>query len=81
MFAEYHPQGAAGWRLTYPGDEVVLQVEDPQVSAPPVDVFDPLDVLLMQRNFLQGEDLTLVVLGPSADHVLCDWTGPNITNK
>lgn len=51
-----------------------MQVEDPQVPAPPVDVLDPLDVLLMQRNFLQGEDLTLVVLGPSADHVLRDWT-------
>ena len=59
---------------TYSGDEVVLQVEDPQVSAPPVDVFDPLDVLLVKRNFFQREDLTLVVLGPPADHVLCDWT-------
>lgn len=50
-----------------------MQVEDPQVPAPPVDMLDPLDVLLVQRNFLQREDLTLVVLGPSADHVLCDW--------
>lgn len=60
--------------LTNSGNEVVLQVEDPQVSAPPVDVLDPLDVLLMQRNFLQGEDLTLVVFGPPANHFLCDWT-------
>ncbi len=44
--------------LTYSGDEVVLQVEDLQISAPPVDMIDLLDVLLMQRNFLQREDLT-----------------------
>lgn len=63
--------------LTDPGDEVALQVEDPQVSAPPVDVLHPLDVLLVQRNLLQGEDLALVVLGPLADQVLCDWMGSN----
>lgn len=59
-------------RLTDPGDEVVLQVEDPQLPTPPVEVFDPLDVLLMQRNFLQGEDLTLIVLGAPADQIFCD---------
>lgn len=61
-------------RLTDPWNEVVLQVQDPQLPAPPVDVLDLLDVLLMQRDFLQREDLTLVVLGPPANHVLCDWT-------
>lgn len=61
--------------LTYPGDEVVLQVEDPQLPAPAADVLDPLDVLLVQRNFLQGEDLALVVLSPAADHLFCDWRG------
>ncbi|KAG7218634.1 hypothetical protein INR49_019993, partial [Caranx melampygus] len=43
-------------------------VEDLQVPTPPVQVFDPLDVLLMQRHFLQGEDLTLVVFSSAADH-------------
>lgn len=57
------------------GDEVVLQVEDPQLPAPPVHMLDPLDVLLVQRNLLQGEDLTVVVLGPPPDQLLCDWMG------
>lgn len=37
-------------------------------------MFDLLDVLLVQRDFLQGQDVAVVVLGPAADHVLCDWT-------
>lgn len=67
--------------LTYLGDEVVLQVEDPQLPAPAADVLDPLDVLLVQRNFLQGEDLALVVLRPAADHLLCDWGAPQKAHR
>lgn len=59
-------------QLTDPGDEVVLQVEDLQVPAPAVDVLDLLDVLLVKRDFLQGQDLAIVVLGPPPDHFLCD---------
>lgn len=50
-----------------------MQVEDPQLPTPPVKVLNPFDILLMERNFLQGEDLTLIVLSPLADHVLCNW--------
>ena len=57
---------------TYPGDEVVLQVEDLELSAPLLQVFNPLDVLLMEGHFLQGEDLPLVVLRPPPHHVLRD---------
>lgn len=67
--------GVRALKVTDPGDEVVLQVEDPQLPAPPVHVFDPLDVLLVQRNLLQGEDLAVVVLGPPTDQLLCDWMG------
>lgn len=72
---------ATGCCLTYAGDEVVLQVQDPQVPAPSVNVFDFLDVLLVQRNLLQGEDLTVIVLSSAADHVLCDWTDKTETVK
>lgn len=74
--AQMHPSFAVTC-LTDLGDEVVLHVEDLQVSAPPLDVLDLLDVLLMQRNFLQGEDLAVVVLGPPADQVLRDWAHKN----
>ena len=60
------------WGRTYPGDEVVLQVEDLELSAPLLQVFNPLDVLLMEGQFLQGEDLPLVVLRPPSHHVLRD---------
>lgn len=58
--------------LTYPGDEVALQVQDPQLPAPAANVLDPLEVLLVKGNFLQREDLALVVLRPAADHLFCD---------
>lgn len=58
--------------LTYPGDEVVLQVEDPQLPAPAANVLDPLEVLLVKGNFLQREDLALVVLRTTADHLFGD---------
>lgn len=57
---------------TYPRDEVVLQVEDSQVTAPPVQVLEPLDVLLVERELLEREDLTVVVFRAPAYHVLGD---------
>lgn len=47
--------------------EVILKIKDLQIPAPALDVLDPLDVLLMQGDLLQGEDLTLVVLGATPD--------------
>lgn len=38
-----------------------------------MDVLDPLDILLMEGNLLQGEDLTIIVFGSAADQILTDW--------
>lgn len=38
-----------------------------------MDVLDPLDVLLMEGNLLQGEDLTIIVFCSAADQILTDW--------
>lgn len=67
--------------LTYSGDEVVLQVEDPQLPTPPVNVLNPFNILLMERNFLQGEDLTLIVLSTPTDYILCNWTDTQAYKK
>lgn len=35
-------------------------------------MLDLLKILLVKGNFLEGEDLALVVLGPAADQFFCD---------
>ncbi len=37
-------------------------------------MLDPLDVLLMEGNLLQGEDLPIIVFCSAADQILADWS-------
>lgn len=69
-----------GRALTDPGDQVVVQVQDLQAPAPQLQVLDPLDVLLVQRDLLQGPDLTIVVLRTPPQQLLCDCTTTHNNN-
>ncbi len=37
-------------------------------------MLDPLDVLLMEGNLLQGEDLPVIVFCSAADQIFADWS-------
>lgn len=37
-------------------------------------MLDPLDVLLMEGNLLQGKDLPIIVFCSAADQILTDWS-------
>lgn len=58
------------WIITNSRDQVGLQEEDFQLTAPILNVLNPLDILLMQRELLEAEDEQLVVLRLFPDELL-----------
>lgn len=51
------------------GDEVVLKIQHLEVSAGITEQFNPLDVLLMKSDLLEGSEQSIVVLCPLSEKI------------